>query len=151
LGMARPEDGLEGNGGHADQSSAVQAVVAYSTPTDLARLHEDCCKGKVGFPLGGWVRQSLEKSLGGTPEKVLGRYKKASPVNYARKGIAPVLLIHGRADVFVPFEQSRLLADRITDAGGRASLLGLAGAGHDFEMRDDANARLAALAAAAFL
>src|SRR5262249_48882338 len=49
LAMAGPEDGLEGNGGNLKVSSKVRAVVAYSPPTDLARLYHECTdpKGKV--------------------------------------------------------------------------------------------------------
>jgi hypothetical protein len=57
LGMASPEDGLEGNGGDLKQSSEVHAVVAYAPPTDLARLYRECASpnGKVFFLVQGWV------------------------------------------------------------------------------------------------
>jgi dipeptidyl aminopeptidase/acylaminoacyl peptidase len=60
-------------------------------------------------------------------------------------------LIHGTADDMVPIEQSRLLAERLARAGARVNFLSLSHAGHDFEERNDANARLAAAATMAFL
>src|SRR6185312_16329435 len=36
LGVTSKDEGLDGNGGNAEQSSAVQAVVSFFGPTDLA-------------------------------------------------------------------------------------------------------------------
>src|SRR5262249_34287791 len=139
--------------GHAHQPSAVRAVVAYCPPTDLSGLHAECCKPKsqISIWVRGWMRDGLEKWLGGTPELAAARYAKASPVRHARKGAAPVLLIHGAKDSVVPLEQSQRLAKRLTAAGGKVTLLTLADADHDLDTRDDANARLAALLTLAFL
>ena len=153
LGLCTPADGLEGNGGHANQPSAVRAVVAYCPPTDLSGLHAECCgpKGKVGFWVRGWMRVNLEKWLGGTPQEAAARYAKASPVRYARQGAAPLLLIHGARDTVVPLDQSQRLAKRLTAAGGKVTLLTLADADHDLDTRNDGNARLAAGVTLAFL
>ena len=35
LGVTGKDDGLEGSGGNADESSRVQAVVSFFAPTDL--------------------------------------------------------------------------------------------------------------------
>src|SRR5262245_17902600 len=107
--MTTPEGSLEGNGGHRDQPSSVRAVVAYCPPTDLSQLHAECCKpkSKVSPWVRGWVRDGLEKWLGGCPETAAKCYAQASPVRYARQGLPPLLLLHGTADNVVPFEQSR--------------------------------------------
>jgi len=62
-----------------------------------------------------------------------------------------IACVPASADDVVPFEQSRLLADRLSAVGGRVNLFALSGAGHDFDWRDDANTRLAARVTLAFL
>jgi acetyl esterase/lipase len=153
LGMAGPKDGLEGNGGNLKVSSKVRAVVAYSPPTDLTRLYQECTdpKGKVLVLVREWMRTSLERWLGGTPKHAAAAYAKASPVTYVRKDISPLLLIHGTSDTIVPFEQSQALVERLRAVRGRAHLLALANAGHDIEDGNDANARLAELLMLGFL
>jgi acetyl esterase/lipase len=153
LGMAGPEDGLEGNGGDPKQSTRVRAVVAYSPPTDLSRLHWECTdpKGKVFAFVRGWMRTNLERWLGGTPKQAAATYARASPVTYVRPKISPLLVIHGTADNIVPFEQSQVLAERLRAVRGHVNFFELAGAGHDIENGNDANARLAALLTLGFL
>jgi acetyl esterase/lipase len=124
-------------------SSKVQAVVAYFAPTDLGQMHDDCSKDRLGYPGKLFFRPSLEKWLGGSPEKVKDRYAAASPVTHVSKAMAPLLLIHGTADTVVPVEQSRLLLDRAIVKGGMATLLQLPGARHNFDERKDANADMA--------
>ena len=59
-------------------------------------------------------------------------YRKASPLTYAGKNTAPLLLFHGAVDKIVPVEQSRRLADKVTAAGGTAELVVVEGEGHGF-------------------
>jgi dienelactone hydrolase len=58
------------------------------------------------------VSQSLQKQLG--PRS---GYDEISPRRFAAKADAPILLIHGRDDIVVPFEQSKVMADALKDAG----------------------------------
>ena len=122
LGVTGKEDGLEGMGGNADQSSRVQAVVSFFGPTDLAA--------------GGWglnvEARNLIPLLGGGPADRPEAYRKASPLTYAGKNSAPILLIHGAEDKMVPVEQSRKLYDKIATAGGSAALNVVEGEGHGF-------------------
>ena len=53
-----------------------------------------------------------------------------SPTAQASKASAPVLLIHGRDDTVVPFEQSVLMEDALSDAGKQVRLLELKGEDH---------------------
>jgi dipeptidyl aminopeptidase/acylaminoacyl peptidase len=48
-----------------------------------------------------------------------------SPINHVDAIVAPVLLIHGRDDTVVPFEQSALLANALKKAGKPVSLIEL--------------------------
>jgi acetyl esterase/lipase len=156
LGMAAPPDGREAKGRAAGVSAPVQAVVSYFAPTDLARMHATAGlllkSASIGDKLRGFYLQStLEYWLGGAPAAVPDRYARASPITYANKDAAPLLLIHGTADTVVPVEQALLLARKLQEAGARASLLMVEQAPHDFDELHDTNARLAAAAARAFL
>jgi acetyl esterase/lipase len=120
LGCTHKEDGLEGNGGHADRSSRVQCVVSIFGPTDLsARTWDEKIETALLVPF-----------LGGKIEDKPEAYKKASPVTYVRKDAPPFLFFHGTADKVVSVEQSRLLCKRLKEAGAQARLVEFEGAGH---------------------
>jgi acetyl esterase/lipase len=98
LGLTEPKDGLEGEGGNAEQSSRVQAVVNVSGPTDLTRP--------------GWdpvIDGAIADLLGGTRAQIPGVFWAASPLAYVHRGAPPVLTIHGTEDPVVPYEQAQLL------------------------------------------
>src|SRR5262249_20713695 len=152
LAMTQPKDRLDGHGGHADQSSRVQAAVGYFAPTDFALLHDYYCRPTKGLPpLDPFkllaLRFFMEKWLDRPPSKVPEPYTKASPAHYAHKDAAPILLLHGTKDVVVPLEQSEQFVTKMRKAGGNVTLLTFDGAPHDFDEIDDMNARLAAIAA----
>ena len=69
-------------------SSAVDAVVAFSTPTDLTALTTR------RVPRA----RSRRQFLGGTPEQVPANYTAASPIDHVSAGDPPMLLVHGRQD-----------------------------------------------------
>ena len=122
LGVTDRNDGLEGSGGNGDESSRVQAVVSFFAPTDLsARVWNPDLTAKNLIPL-----------LGGTVEEKPEAYRKASPLTYAGKNAAALLIFHGDQDKIVPLEQSRKLADAVTAAGGVARVFVLQGEGHGF-------------------
>jgi len=72
---------------------------------------------------GMWIpaqpeRQALARSL--------------SPMTYVRKGLPPVLAIHGDADPLVPHEQSERLVDALKASGDDAQLITVPGGKHGF-------------------
>src|SRR5688572_1732327 len=91
LGVTDKDDGLEGEGGWADRSSAVQAVVAFFGPTDL-----------TATDLPEITKPIVSGFIGGTLEEKREEYKQASPITYVDEGDAPTLLIQGTKDVLVP-------------------------------------------------
>ena len=119
LGVMGKDDGLEGEGGNPEQSSQVNAVVAFFGPTDFIN---------VVFPDAS--RPIVEKWIGGTREEKKEEYRKASPITYVSKGDAPTLMIQGTKDPLVPHDQAYRMADALTAAGvpGRVDLI--LGAGH---------------------
>ena len=58
------------------------------------------------------LRRSLLEELG--PRS---GFDEVSPRRFAAQADAPILLIHGRDDTVVPFEQSAEMADALKDAG----------------------------------
>jgi len=122
LGVTDKEDGLDGAGGNADVSSRVQAVVSFFGPTDLT--------AKDWGP--GVSERNLVPLLGGTLEEKPEAYRKASPLTYAGKNAAPLLLFHGAADKMVLVDQSRWMAKKTASAGGVAELVVVEGEGHGF-------------------
>lgn len=78
----------------------------------------------------------IEEFLGGRPDAVPARYAAASPYDLLPLGV-PQTVIHGTADVNVPFEISQRYADAASAAGDDVELLPLRGAGH-FEIVDPA-------------
>ncbi len=119
LGTMDESDGLEGEGGHADHSSKVQAVVSFFGPTDLA-----------GDDVPTPTIPILFEFIGGTKIKKPDAYRDASPLTYVNEGDAPMLLLQGTKDPLVPHSQAFKMIDALTQAkvGGRAEIL--IGAGH---------------------
>ena len=119
LGTMDKDDGLEGEGGNPEQSSKVNAVVAWFGPTDLTSSDWPEQTGKI-----------LMNFLGGSKNEKLDLYKKASPLTYVNKGDAPMLLIQGTKDVLVPWTQATYMAEALSKAGvyGRVDLI--VGANH---------------------
>ena len=119
---------LEGNGGNADQSSRVQAVVDWFGPTDFAKigrqsgpdskLDHDAPDSPEARLIGGPVQQNKKKAAA------------ASPVTYVTREAAPFLIMHGDRDPVVPYAQSEELAAALKKAGARVTLKKVEGAGH---------------------
>jgi acetyl esterase/lipase len=133
LGVMDKEDGLEGSGGHADQSSKVQAVVSYFGPTDLTREYPPASRDIVKNFIGGTLAEKAEA------------YKRASPITYVNSGDAPMLLLQGTRDELVPHDQAVVMADALTKAGvpGRVELM--LGARHGWGGREGQRTTKAAM------
>jgi acetyl esterase/lipase len=110
---------FEGNGGNSGTSSSVQAVVAMATPTDLLGLNDN-------------NKLTVGAFLHATPQENSEKWRWASPVNHARRGGPPVLLLHGANDDSVPVSQSLDFVRRYRDAGSHAEVYVLPDAPHAF-------------------
>lgn len=75
-----------------------------------------------------------EYALTWVPEQPgrLNLAEKLSPVYFVRKGLPPVLSIHGDADTTVPYEQSVRLTNELKAAGDKAELITVRGGQHGF-------------------
>jgi acetyl esterase/lipase len=124
LGVMDKDDGLEGEGGWQDQSSKVQAVVAYFGPVDLLGEYPP-------------VSQEIVRNfIGGTKAEKAADYRRASPITYVNAGDAPMLLFQGTNDVLVPYNQAYMMARALTSAKvpGRVELI--LGANHGWGGQD---------------
>ncbi len=125
---------LDGDGNPVDsssinqESSKVQAVIALSTSFDLiefTRLVGSNASGTgfLGSPLRGPQLRNPQSE-----EFLL--YMEASPTSYVSPDDPPFFLIHGDADSTVPFSQSELFQDKLTEIGVTVELIRVAGGGH---------------------
>ena len=123
LAVSAGEPSLEGDLGNAAFSSRVKAVVSYYGIADLRRLAGERIDQGCKNP---WVYDPNKPNeaeyglLGGgnldTPERQQ-RALLASPVHYVDAGDPSMLLLHGRQDCVVAFEQSQNMHDALQKAG----------------------------------
>ena len=116
LGTSGGVADLEGDLGHADRSSRVQAVVDFCGPADF---------------LAWKVKRSPEMALfGGTIERKKELARAASPALHATADDPPFFIVHGKKDRTVPARQSRLLDAALRKAKANSTLLILDDLGH---------------------
>jgi acetyl esterase/lipase len=120
LGTADKTAELEGQGGHPDQSSRVQAVVSFFGPSD--------------FTIKTWNKgvedYFLVPFFGGSFEEKKELYRKASPLIYVTKDDPPFLFFHGAKDTLVGVENSEKMVNKLREVGVAAELVTVADEGH---------------------
>jgi acetyl esterase/lipase len=123
LGLVTDPD-LEGDVGIPRTSSRVSAVVAWYAPSDVAAVAPD-----TGVdPADPTTREA--QLLGAAPATVPDLAAQASPVTHVSPGAPPFLLLHGRADRFVPCVQSERLHAALLEAGVEVEFDGYEDADH---------------------
>ena len=103
-------------------SSEVQAVVDHFGPTDFLKLG-----GNHSMPTSAESR-----FLGGQITGLKEQVRRANPITYVDKDDPPILIIHGREDIGVNFNQSELLYAALKKAGTVTKLVPVANAGHGY-------------------
>lgn len=120
LGTSGDVKDLEGQGGHLDQTSRVQAVVDWFGPTDFLKMGGS--HDQPGSPesrlIGGPLQQNKEKA------------NRANPIAYINANTPPFLIMHGTNDAAVPFNQSELLHAALEQAGVDVTFVPLRGGRH---------------------
>ncbi|WP_211216400.1 alpha/beta hydrolase [Longispora albida] len=105
--------------------TSVRAVAVFYPPVDNAQVWEES-----GFPQ---VRTWAQNYNGGKPDQVPDRYRAGSPITYVRPGLPPTLLMHGKRDHIVPYDQSPELDAALTRAGVPHKLVSIPYAEHIFD------------------
>jgi acetyl esterase/lipase len=98
----------------------VQCVVSFFGPTDLSRY----------ATTPGIEDAFMVPLLGPACRTDPDVYRKASPLARVSKDSAPVLMIHGTADLVVPIVHSELMLKKLREAGVTAELIPVCGEGH---------------------
>ncbi len=102
------------------ESSKVQAVVAWYSPTDL-----------VEFGPSGTHASFVGTRWSPDPESEEARqYAEASPAYYVTRDDPPFMLMHGDADGVVPISQSENFEQKLSQAGVAVELIRIPGGGH---------------------
>jgi len=115
LALTGPEDGFDENEPYGEFSSRVNCGVDFYGAVKLMEYHD---------------MKMFAKTRAEAPEF----YEKASPVNYASPGDAPMLIIHGTKDETVPLAQSAALVAALQRAGVEHEFVILTNAAHTFHL-----------------
>lgn len=128
LGTSGDVEDLEGDSGHADESSRVQAVCDWFGPTDLLLMNKQA--GEFGT-IDHDAADSPESKLLGSPlQESADKAKRAGPITYVTSDDPPFLIVHGNQDSLVHWQQGQILADSLKEAGCDVTLTIVPGAGH---------------------
>ena len=102
------------------QEMKVAAVLDFYGITDV----EDLMNRKPGTSgnfTEAWLGSAIDRAA---------IAKRVSPTTYVRKGLPPIMIIHGTADSVVPFDQATKLKKLLDAAGSANELYAVDGGGH---------------------
>lgn len=105
-----------------DEEGAVQGVVAFYTPTDLA----DLMRTSSYIPDG--VRDAVKGTV--VESLLMAGLTQLSPSNWVSAASPPFLLIHGTDDDIVPIAQSERFCEKLRAASVGCELYPVKGGGH---------------------
>lgn len=130
----RPE--FEGRGGFAAQSSHIDAMVLHGGPYDLVAGVQEALAAPSTESTH--AVNMAERLLGGPLAQHPQAYREASAATYASRQSAPALIVHGRLDPLVPFQQATRFHERLRSSQVPSELIVIDGAGHaDFGPHPD--------------
>jgi acetyl esterase/lipase len=113
----------------------VAAVVDWYGPTDFSAMDR---QAPADSAMSHDDAESPESRVLGAPvQEALDLVSVASPITYARTGLPPILVRHGRNDRFVPFGQSEMLVAAVEGAGSFVRFFPVDDADHGFEGHPD--------------
>jgi acetyl esterase len=105
-----------------DQDGAVQGVVAFYTPSDLATL------ARTSSLIPDGVRDAVKGTL--FDSLLMAGLNEFSPINAVSAAAPPFLLIHGTDDNVVPIAQSERFCDKLRASNVGCELYPVKGGGH---------------------
>lgn len=116
-GMLPPGTGLD-NRCYGDEDLKVAAIINWFGPTDVADLAQ-----------GPNLKNYALMWLGSQPDRLVIA-KSVSPLTYVRKGLPPIITIHGDKDEVVPYEHAVRLHKALNGAGVPNQLITVHGGSH---------------------
>jgi len=138
VGLTAHRIDLEGTHGVVGPSSAVDVVVDWYGPADLATMPRRQPPPHIAAKLPPELLVAPEDQLTrGLEGEALA---DASPVTHVTPAAPPFLLVHGTADWLVPYAQSELLHAALTEAGADSRLVPVENAQHIFDGCEDIDA-----------
>ena len=114
-------------GANLDESSGVQCVIDWFGPADFPGYDENLPTPMVQRENPNSVIAQL---FGGPVSQKLELAKRASPVTWATKDAAPMLIMQGTNDPLVPLDQSERLYKKLKEVGANVTLDVIEDAGH---------------------
>ncbi|UTW45445.1 S9 family peptidase [bacterium SCSIO 12696] len=112
--------------GGAFSPDLYQCVIAIAGVSDLPRM---LSTEKRDHGKGHWVVSYWEKIIGNSKTE-RDKLKAISPIHFANKFQAPVLLVHGKDDTVVPIKQSQVMARALKKAKKPVEFITLKGEDH---------------------
>ncbi len=124
-----------------NESSTLQAVVAYYPSTDLLNFGQDNTTlvehfRSVGYNIDAafdfhkWDDQVKRYERITNPDSIKAYFRKNSAISYVSSNNPPVLIIHGSADKLVPIQQSEILIEKLKKYDVPCELIIMQGQGH---------------------
>jgi acetyl esterase/lipase len=110
-------------------SDKVSCVVDFYGITDIGTRKKTDPNGNPTELRG--VESEVQAIFGSKAED----WKKASPVTYVKRDIPPTLILHGKKDTTVDFDQSQELADALKKTGATYEIIWLPSAPHSFSFQ----------------
>ena len=110
-------------------SDKVSCVVDFYGITDIGTRKKTDPNGNPTELRG--VESEVQAIFGSKAED----WKKASPVTYVKRDIPPTLILHGKKDTTVDFDQSQELADALKKTGATYEIIWLQSAPHSFSFQ----------------
>jgi dipeptidyl aminopeptidase/acylaminoacyl peptidase len=121
------------------QKGIYRCAVSVAGVSDLSLMISTDMRESGNNPM---LKRYLEAEIGKGRE-----LKDVSPRRFAAQADAPILLVHGKDDVVVPYNQSTVMADALKDAKKPYELVTLAGEDHWLSRNDTRKKMLDAVVA----
>ena len=125
LALAGPEVGLEPEAPYPGVDTSVQACVNFYGPMDFPAFRDPSYKvgaGRIGV-------------MGSRPEENRKDWLRMSPIEQIDPKDPPVLQIHAKGDVTVPYRQAVIMKEALDKGGVYNELILLEGYGHVFNLQ----------------
>ncbi len=127
MGLTNGMDAFEGDGGYLSESSDIQAVYSLSGVSDVLAWYDNSSLLDIHDVLIRLLGTDAKPS-GTCPEEecycyeglcdINGYFASASPFNYIPEddeSVVPIKMIHGRADIIVPYINHTLFRNKLDE------------------------------------